>query len=354
MIKKIIQILFIPMGGALGYWSLTLIEKLFKLMNISITTGFRIFCEIAFVSLMAVVFYFIGGPVSNWLSDILSKITKKAKEMPVKDLFLALLGLIVGLICAFLICQVFVNISGELLVTCINALIYICCGFLGIRVFLMRRDDINIFEKRKKNEKEEKSAETSLGGTILDSSILIDGRAVDIFKTGFLFEPVLIPKFILDELTRLADSEEVKKRTRGRIGLDTVKKLQELKTVKIVDKDYAHENIDAKIINLAVEQNACIMTNDYSLNMVASVQGVKILNINELANALKPTVVAGDELTIEISKLGKDPTQGVGYLDDGTMVVVENGSEYVDTVVKVVVTSMLQTNAGKIIFGKVK
>lgn len=354
MIKKIIQIFFIPIGGAIGYWGLNLIEILFHLININIPTGVRIFCEIAFVSLMAVGFYFIGGPVSNWVSKMLSKIAKKAKEMPLKDMLLALSGLLVGLLTAFLLCQIFVKISNEVLVVCINALIYICCGFLGIRVFLLRRDDINIFEKRKKGEKDSLDENKTFGGTVLDSSILIDGRAVDIFKTGFLTEPLLIPKFILDELTRLADSEDNKKRTRGRIGLDTVKKLQELKSVTIVDRDYPEDSIDGKIISLAVEENACIMTNDYSLNMVASVQGVKILNINELVNALKPTVIAGDELKIELSKLGKDPTQGVGYLDDGTMVVVENGAQYVDNLVDIVVTSMLQTNAGKIIFGKVK
>lgn len=352
MIKKIIQILFVPIGGALGYWSLTLIEKLFNLINIVLPTGVRIFCEIAFVSLMAVAFYFLGDPISNWVSKLLSKITKTAKEMPIKDLILALLGLLVGLLGAFLICQIFRNLTNQLLVTCINALIYICSGFLGVRVFLLRRDDVNFFDKKRKSEKEEK--QTQKGGTILDSSILIDGRAFDIFKTGFLPEPLIIPTFVLDELTRLSDSEDNKKRTRGRIGLDTVKKLKELKCVKVIDKDFASDTVDSKIISLAEELNACVMTNDYSLNMVASVQGVKILNINELVNALKPTVIAGDELKIEVSKLGKDPTQGVGYLDDGTMVVVENGAEYVDSMVEIIVTSMLQTNAGKIIFGKVK
>ena len=164
-----------------------------------------------------------------------------------------------------------------------------------------------------------------------------------------------IPDFILDELTSLADSDDNKKRTRGRLGLDTVKKLRESEGVILISKDYPEqEKIDGKIIALAKELNAQIMTNDYSLNMVASVQGVKILNINELVNALKPTVVAGDEISIEISKMGKEPDQGVGYLDDGTMVVVENGAQYVDNVVEIVVVSLLQTNAGKIIFGKVK
>ena len=168
MIKKIIQVLFVPIGGALGYWSLTLIEKLFSLMNISLSTGLRIFCEIAFVSLMAVAFYFLGGPISNWVSKLLSKITKTAKEMPATDMFTALVGLVIGLVVAFLICQIFCNISNELLVICINALIYICCGFLGIRVFWMRRDEIPFFEKRKKGEKEKIKvhAEKHDGGSV--------------------------------------------------------------------------------------------------------------------------------------------------------------------------------------------
>lgn len=352
MIKRIIQILFAPIGGALGYWFWILIEVLLKDFNIHLWGWAAVFCEIAIVSAMAVLGYFVGGPVSEWVSSMLIKATKKAKEMPASELFSVTAGLVIGFLCAFLVCQVFNKISNELLVTCINALIYICFGFFGARVAYLRHDDFNLFTKRKKGEDDKKSF---AGGTVLDSSMLIDGRTADIFKTGFLNEPIYIPQFILDELTRLADSEDSKKRTRGRIGLDAVKKLQESESVVLSSKDYPEiETIDNKIIALAKELNADIMTNDYSLNMVASVHGVKILNVNELVNALKPTVVAGDELSIEISKVGKDPSQGVGYLDDGTMVVVENGAEHVNCVITVEVTSMLQTNAGKIIFAKVK
>lgn len=327
-----------------------LTETILKSFNIYLWGWAAVLLEIACISALAVAGYFIGKPVSNWVAYLLAKSTKKAKEMSFSELLAVTFGLLVGFLCAFLICQIFVKISNEILVTCINALIYICFGFFGAKVALMRHSEFSFFQKRKKDEniKEQKS------GTILDSSILIDGRAYDIYKTGFLAEPVYIPRFILDELTSLADSDDNKKRTRGRIGLDTVKKLRENKSVVICEKDFSDsDNTDGKIIALAKELSASIMTNDYSLNMVASVQGIKILNINELVNALKPTVVAGDEIDIEISKSGKEPSQGVGYLDDGTMVVVENGSEYVDKVVNVQVTSMLQTNAGKIIFAKI-
>lgn len=353
MIKRIIQILFAPIGGALGYWLWMLVEILLSEFGVKLWNGAEFFCEIALISAMAVTGYFIGGPLSKWVSTMLSKATKKAKEMPVFELFSITAGLLAGFLCAFLVCQVFVKISNELLVTCINALIYICFGFFGARVAYLRQDDFNLLAKRKKSEDDKNKSVD--GGTVLDSSMLIDGRTVDIFKTGFLNEPIYIPQFILDELTHLADSEDSKKRARGRIGLDTVKKLQESEKVIISIKDYPeYDSIDNKIINLAKEINGQIMTNDYSLNMVASVHGVKILNVNELVNALKPTVVAGDKLTIEISKAGKEPSQGVGYLDDGTMVVVENGADYVDSVIDVTVTSMLQTSAGKIIFAKAK
>ena len=327
-----------------------LTENILKNFNIFLWGWAAVLLEIACISALAVVGYFIGKPISKWVTYYLTKSTKKAKEMSFSELLAVSFGLLAGFLFAFLICQIFSKISNEILVTCINALIYICFGFFGAKVAHMRHSEILFFQKRKKDEtvKEQKS------GTILDSSILIDGRAYDIYKTGFLSEPIYIPKFILEELTTLADSEDNKKRTRGRIGLDTVKKLRENKNVVLADGDFSEiENTDGKIIALAKELSASIMTNDYSLNMVASVQGIKILNINELVNALKPTVVAGEEISLEISKAGKEPTQGVGYLDDGTMVVVENGAEYVDKVVNVQVTSMLQTNAGKIIFAKI-
>lgn len=350
MIKRIVQILFAPIGGALGYWLWMLAENILKSFNVFLWGWAAVLLEIACISALAVTGYFVGKPVSKWVAYLLAKSMKKAKEMSFSELVAVTSGLLAGFLCAFLLCQIFVKISNEILVTCINALIYICFGFFGAKVAHMRHSEIPFVQKRKREE----SAKDQKSGTVLDSSILIDGRAYDIYKTGFLSEPIYIPKFILDELTSLADSEDNKKRTRGRIGLDTVKKLRENNNVVILDKDFSDvENTDGKIIMLAKELCACIMTNDYSLNMVASVQGIRILNINELVNALKPTVIAGDEISIEISKAGKEPTQGVGYLDDGTMVVVENGAEYVGKEVNVQVTSMLQTNAGKIIFAKI-
>ena len=223
MIKRIIHILFAPIGGALGYSLWLLLESPFRVCEIELWGWARVFFQIALISIVAVVGYFVGKPVSKLVEQLLSRATKKAREMPGTELIATTVGLLVGFLCAFLVCQVFVKISSEILVTCINALIYICFGFLGARVAFLRNDDFKAIFRRKK---EDDTVEVKSGGTVLDSSILIDGRTVDIYKTGFIAEPVYIPTFVLDELTRLADSEEPKKRTRGRIGLDTVKQLR--------------------------------------------------------------------------------------------------------------------------------
>lgn len=344
MIKKIIHLLFVPIGGALGYWLWKLVEMILVKTGTAPWGWVAVAGEIAFISILAITGYFLGKPASEFFYRGITKITKRANMMPAKELFLAVFGLLVGFIAAFLVCQVFRNIDNTVLVTSINAVVYICCGVLGVRLALMHRDEVSVLEKNKEQ-----------AGTVLDASILVDGRAADIVKTGFLHKPIYIPKFVLEELSLLADSDDAKKRIRGRLGLDTVKILQEEHGAKIVPGNYSEaESADDKLIAFAQKTGCSIMTNDYSLNMLASIGNVTVLNINELVNALKPTVVAGDEIKIEITKAGKDPTQGVGYLDDGTMVVIENGSRHIDETVDVCVTGMLQTNAGKIIFAKIK
>lgn len=350
MLKKIFRILFIPIGAAIGYWVWKLVELIIRQNELQFLGWAATACVLFSIALFAVIGFFAGKPASSAISQLLSKIIKRAREMPAKEMFLACGGLLFGFLAAFLVCQIFNNLSNEVLVTCLNIIVYLCCGILGVRIAMIKHDDIPLPVRKKRGEEFENS-----GGTVLDSSILIDGRVYDIYKTGFIQGPIYIPKFILSELSRLADSEDGKKRQRGRMGLDMIKRLQQEEGVQIEDRDYEDlESIDDKIIRFAAEKKANIMTNDYGLNMVASLQGVKIFNLNELANALKPTVIAGDVITVSITKEGKDPSQGVGYLSDGTMVVIEDGSSYINTEIEAVVTSMLQTNAGKIIFAKPK
>lgn len=190
---------------------------------------------------------------------------------------------------------------------------------------------------------------------ILDTSAIIDGRIADIAKIKFLEGEILIPKFVLNELQQIADSSETLKRNRGRRGLDILNRVQkEIDIpVRIVDTDFPElVDVDSKLIKLAQHLGGKVVTNDFNLNKIAQLQNVPVLNINDLANALKPVVLPGEGLNITIIKEGKEPSQGVGYLDDGTMVVVDNGRRYIGSNVNVVITSTLQTSAGRMIFGK--
>ncbi|MBI4251111.1 MAG: TRAM domain-containing protein [Candidatus Tectomicrobia bacterium] len=192
---------------------------------------------------------------------------------------------------------------------------------------------------------------------ILDTSVIIDGRVADICEAGFLEGPLVLPQFVLKELQQIADSSDPLKRNRGRRGLDVLHRIQQLPEldIQIVDNDFPRvREVDAKLVLLAKEMSAKVMTNDFNLNKVAELQGVRVLNINELANAVKPIVLPGEEMSVFVLKEGKEYGQGVGYLDDGTMVVVDHARDRIGHNVSVSVTSVLQTTAGRMIFTKLR
>ena len=188
---------------------------------------------------------------------------------------------------------------------------------------------------------------------VLDTSVIIDGRIVDIIETDFIEGELIISEFVLEELQHIADSPDDLKRERGRRGLDIVNAIKKSDKInlKITDQDYPEiKEVDSKLLKLAMDLGAKVFTNDYNLNKVADVQGIPVLNINDLANALKPVVIPGERMRIDVIKEGKGKNQGVGYLDDGTMVVVEDGDKFIDQTINAVVTSVLQTSAGRMIF----
>ncbi len=197
----------------------------------------------------------------------------------------------------------------------------------------------------------------TVGPKVLDTSVIIDGRVADLCETGFLEGTFLVPHFILDELQHIADSSDSLKRARGRRGLDILNKIQKLPgvDVRIIDEDFPHvKEVDAKLVVMAKKMEAKIVTNDLNLNKVAELQGVRVLNINELCNALRPVVLPGEAIRVFVLKEGKEAGQGVAYLDDGTMIVVDNARRYIGKNVDVVVTSVLQTTAGRMIFTRLK
>ncbi len=192
---------------------------------------------------------------------------------------------------------------------------------------------------------------------ILDTNVIIDGRIADICRTGFIEGPIYVPGFVIDELQHIADSSDSLRRARGRRGLDILNQMQKERHLEVRTYDDMvdpNEPVDKRLVSLAKSINGVIVTNDFNLNKVAELEGVQVLNVNELANALKPVVLPGEEMRVRIIKEGNQPNQGVGYMDDGTMIVVEGGRDYIDQDVDVLVTSVLQTVAGKMIFASVK
>ncbi len=201
------------------------------------------------------------------------------------------------------------------------------------------------------------AAGAAVTSKILDTSVIIDGRVADLCETGFLEGPFLVPHFILNELQHIADSSDSLKRARGRRGLDILHKIQKMVDidVRIMDDDFPHvKDVDSKIVLLAKQTGAKIVTNDLNLNKVAELQGVRVLNINELCNALRPVVLPGEAIRVFVLKEGKEAGQGVAYLDDGTMIVVDNAKRCIGRNVDVIVTSVLQTTAGRMIFTRLK
>jgi uncharacterized protein YacL len=264
-----------------------------------------------------------------------------------------LLGLSVGLLFAKLIyfplMSIFTNIDGKYVAVGFNALFGYSGLLLGLRAGkdLTLSNLVNAFKSRIEEGR----------ATVIDTSVIIDGRIVDVCETGFLEGSFIIPQFILQELQHIADSSDSLRRARGRRGLDILHKIQKMNNidVKIVDEDFPKiKEVDAKLVALAKVLGAKIITNDFNLNKVAELQGVTVLNLNELANSLKPIVLPGETMNIFIAKEGKESNQGVGYLDDGTMVVVDNAKKTINRQMDVIVTSVLQTTAGRMIFAKLK
>jgi uncharacterized protein YacL len=214
-------------------------------------------------------------------------------------------------------------------------------------------------ERERSNKVQEEQSDASVPAIqiLLDTSTIIDGRIADISQTGFIIGTLVVPRFVLNELQRIADSSDTMRRNRGRRGLEILNRLQKDATVpiEIIDNDIEGiADVDGKLVKMAKNQQSPIITNDFNLNRVAELQGVKVLNINELANAIKPVLLPGEDIYIKIMQDGKELGQGVGYLDDGTMIVVENGRQYMNMTIEVTVTRVLQTVAGRMIFAHPK
>ena len=280
-----------------------------------------------------------------------------------QTLFAALFGLIAGLIIAVLLAFPLSRLPSPIgdILPFVGVVLF---GYLGVAVFVMRQTDLfTIFGSLPKGAAAALGSDSGAPGNawaesrtiLLDTSVIIDGRIADIARTGFLPGSLLIPRFVLNELQYIADSPDSLRRQRGRRGMEVLSQLQKepILPVRITDIDVEGvRDVDDKLVILARQLRCPILTNDYNLNRIAELQGVSVLNVNELANAVKSVLLPGESLSVRVIQEGKESGQGVGYMDDGTMVVVENGREYLNREILVSVTKVLQTAAGRMIFGR--
>lgn len=276
---------------------------------------------------------------------------KRLHEIPARALVMGIIGLLIGLFIAALLALPLSLLPGTLgqILPFATAIVL---GSVGATTVVMRDRDIlailGLFVARD-------TVSRKRNIVLLDTSVIVDGRVADISRTGFIGGTMIVPRFVLDELQHIADSPDPLRRNRGRRGLDVLNDMQKDEQVplEISEMDASDiREVDGKLVSLAREQDCPILTNDYNLNRVAELQGVQVLNINELANAVKAIVLPGEALQVHIIQEGKELGQGVGYLDDGTMVVVENGKRHLDSTIEIVVTRVLQTVAGRMIFGQ--
>ncbi|MBP3264752.1 MAG: PIN/TRAM domain-containing protein [Acidaminococcaceae bacterium] len=381
------RILTVVIAVLLTVTGLILMEQM--LPNISFLLGYNVhskgllgysYIHWLFAILSVLFFSWVGWVITPFIikyllkySELVASVLAKA---PSADIIVSLIGVLIGLILANLIGAPFSRLP--IFGSYIPIVLSIVLALTGAKVALHKSKDIlGLFYRSRiagknappVNEVTDTEivqdavvdtvsvpGELAASNKLLDTSVIIDGRIVDILKTGFLEGNLIVPHFVLDELQRLSDSSDSLKRAKGRRGLDLIHALQKEFYHVIIVKDLEYDmipDVDGKLIALAKDTDSIIVTNDFNLNKVASIQGIRILNINDLANAVKPVVIPGEEMTAYLLREGKESGQAVAYLQDGTMIVVEGGRKYIGNKIRVAVTSVLQTSAGRMIFARV-
>jgi uncharacterized protein YacL len=300
----------------------------------------------------------IGLVATPWVTTRpVGALRARIRQMPAHQLVAGVFGLTLGLVVALLVTYP-LSLLPEPYRYVLPLVLGIIFSYLGIAMMITRQQDIlNLLEGSRflRGGEHAGSATREERYVLLDTSVIIDGRIADVSQTGFIFGTMLVPRFVLYELQHIADSADNLRRNRGRRGLDILNRLQKdsLVPVRITDMDVEGvREVDGKLVMLSKQLNCPILTNDYNLNRVAELQGVTVLNINELANAVKAVLLPGETMSIKVIQEGKEVGQGVAYLDDGTMIVVEDGRRYLNQALNVVVTKVLQTAAGRMIFAK--
>lgn len=362
MLKKIIRVIFTIIGLISGYIlsgvliNIKLIGDLSFLSETTAIISFRVLLTL----LIGIILYFISPSIYDSILKAIEYIERNIQRFTATEIIYGIFGAVISLIITSLIGLPLNRIDLFGLGPILFVLVNLIFAIIFANIFIEKRDDIsNVLANLKKNSIKDKKSKVTVKNNpkVLDTSVIIDGRIFDICQTGFIEGPLVIPNFVLDELRHISDSADSLKRNRGRRGLDILNKIQKELDIEtqIWEGDFPEiQEVDSKLLKLAQVLKGKVITNDFNLNKVAEFQGVPVLNINELANAIKPIVLPGEEMKVVVVKDGKEATQGIGYLDDGTMIVVEGGRKYMGDQITVIVTSVLQTAAGRMIFAKPK
>jgi len=366
MLKKLFRIVFTSVGSIFGYGVFLLTKYLISVTGAGPDGGFtrmqQIGAAVIFVIIFGLIFFRLTPSMDRQGRKLSKKIESDLQSYSANELISGAIGLVTGLIVAFLISRIYDGIEIDYVPTVLTVITYFVLGYLGVVIaskkgkegfstFMASMRSMNTGSGRTKNRQNDATPK------IFDTSVIIDGRIADIMKTGFIEGTIVIPEFVLVELRHIADSSDSLKRNRGRRGLDVLNKIQNDYGIDIYNTagEKSLEEIpevDIKLLKLAQIMNGKVVTNDFNLNKVAGIKGVEVLNINELANTLKPVVLPGEDMDIFLVKEGKEQNQAVAYLDDGTMIVVEEGRRFIGQNINVTVTSVLQTSAGRMIFSK--
>lgn len=363
-IRKLLRLLITLLGGGLGaavsWGGFSIYQAAVPREQGVPMMGFVLYAVL--IVSFAVLFFFLSPRVLDAIAAWMDKTEDQVNPMSLEQILSSITGLILGFIIAYLIGQLIWSLGRSWFITMLVAIIYVVLGTLGFTIGKRRAREFrsllgHLPSTRRREESAVAPVQADTRMKLLDTSALIDGRILEVARTGILEGTLVAPGFVLEELRRIADSKEHQRRSRGRRGMDVLQSLQEERPLPLVmdDRDYPDiPEVDLKLLRMAQDTGASLITGDYNLNRVATLSGVKVLNLNDLANALRPAIIPGEEMELEIVREGKEYGQGVGFLPDGTMMVVDDAKPYIGLTVPVVILSVHQNSAGRMYFAKIK
>lgn len=347
ILKGLIILCYLVIGSSLGIMVIPELINAFSIQPEQVLTNPYIDGLIG-----AVVIFLLFGFLIDKIVDMADQGEKYLLKRSILEIFFATIGVMIGLMIAVMVSFILEMIGAPVLKHILPIIIAAFLCYLGFQIGLQKREEIlRLFPESISNSLTRQT--TSKYAKILDTSAIIDGRILDVVKCHFIDGEIFVPQGVIEELQVIADAKDSVKRDKGQRGLDILNELKKTDfSISIIEPTSTHKDVDALLIKLAKRYQASIITTDYNLNKVCAVQGIKVLNVNDLSEAIKPVLHQGDIFDLLITKIGKEDDQGVGYLDDGTMVVIEKGREYIGKTIPVEVMSLLQTSSGRIIFAK--